>query len=64
MERLDTVTQRVLADLRNRVEGKAGEVLTFPGELARVGGGNQAPALASCENRPKRRNRRRRRKAG
>lgn len=63
MERLDTVAQRVLADLRNRMERKTGEVISFPGKVARARG-EEAPALASCESVPKRRNRRRRRKAG
>lgn len=35
MERLDEIVRRVLADARDRVEERAGAVLSRPGEVAR-----------------------------
>lgn len=42
MERLDEIVRRVLADARDRVEERAGAVLSRPGEVAREGSNRSA----------------------
>jgi hypothetical protein len=43
---LGEAVDRVLARLADQRKEKAGKVVSLPGEGARVGGGDQAPALA------------------
>lgn len=44
-EPIGAITQRVLADLRDRMDKKAGS-RKAPGKVARAVGGGEAPALA------------------
>lgn len=53
MERLDTITRRVLADLRDRMEERAGEARNLPSEVAEVWGGGDAPRLARGDAHPR-----------
>ena len=63
MERLGDIVARVLAGVRDTMDGKPGGAQNLPGKVAEVWGGDCAPRLAEVERHPRSSSRRMAKKA-